>query len=1067
MNDWDKESLFRKVKSFCAMQNEAKPAAVAEKFGIPLADAKAFCSRIRGEGSTIDFRQTPRRTFVERNYQTFILNYLTAKQGWIARKDKDFDRAVAMDPEMLIAFLRATQEESYAAVAKIYKAKADRVIVDALNTKLIGDGIIPVLKRGFQVDDIPFFVLAPKPEAPYNKKAWNDYNANRFTVAQEVWASDKERIDLVLFINGLPIAAIELKDNNAGQSVEDAKRQWQNDRSPKTRLFLEKGGVLVMFAVDLEQVAMTTKLDGKATRFLPFNKGCNAGHDDIDCGAGNPPAPAGMYAVHYLWEEILAKDCLLDIITRYVFVEKGEYVDLKGRKHFTEKVIFPRYHQLDCVTKLIQDVIDNRTKRNYLIQHSAGSGKTNSISWLAYRLASLFSAGDNPADDEFIFDHVIVMTDRRVVIKQLQAAVKQLENSTGYVKAIAEEDPSSELAEAFRLNKRIIATTIQRFAYIQDLVAGMANKRFAVIIDEAHSSTKGKGMIMVKRVLGADYDPNDSPEELMQKLMARQSKQKNVAMFAFTATPRAETIQLFGQHAGGSKRGVFHTYSMKQAIEEGFILDVLKNYTEYKTFYQIVKKTEDDPSYKLKKAKSQIAAFALSDPQTVEARSRIIVGHFLANYAGRLGGNAKAMVVTDSRQQAVAYWSEINAQLKAMGRDDVHAIVAFSGSLKYKGEKVEEHNLNGFSEDALPKEFRKERNRILVVADKYQTGFDQPFLSFMYVAKKLRDIAAVQTLSRLNRTCQGYDKQTFVLDFANKAQDIARSFALYYRSTVLNNAASSEQLIDAAMRIDQFDLFDDDDCNAYWMSVCKEDEPSASKVMAKVVKKFMKLTESDQDECRTHLARFDHLYPFVAQAVDLNDSELFRRDQLIHPLLKRLKNEPETPLDLRDKIVVQNVVVKEGATTNETPGVGEGVNLPKSAPKPKQDDLVARLSAIIEQVNSENSTDFPLSSAAKSCMLIHDQMLNDRTLAAIAAEESNTFKDFKLEARKSFEKLVSQAFTENNEFFRFILSHEDVRKKLLDGMVKDVHKRLAGGQAGDSIMQLRTVRIACDPCFPV
>jgi len=980
-------------------------------------------------------------SFTEPNYQSFIINFLVSQQGWVKRTAKDYDPSVAMDRELLISFLQTTQPDEYAAVAKVYKSKADKVIVDSLNKQLLVDGIVSVLKKGFPVDDVRFFVRAPKPDAPYNKKAWNAYRANVFSVAKEVWASDKERVDIVLFLNGIALAAIELKDNNAGQSIKMAIEQWQNDRSPKTRLFLEKGGVLVMFAVDLKEVRLTTRLNGTATKFLPFNKGCNAGHDDIDCGAGNPPAPDGKHAVHYLWEDLLARDRVLEIITRYVYVGKDEYTDLAGKTHYTEKVIFPRYHQIDCVTQLVNQVMEHGTKRNYLIQHSTGSGKTNTICWLAYRLASLFRGGEKPGEPkEFVFDHVIVMTDRRVVIGQLQAAVKQLENSPGYVKSITDDDPSSDLSDAFKNGKRIIATTIQRFAYIQKLVADMSGKRFAVLIDEAHSSTKGKSLIMVKRALGAEYDPNDTPDVQMQKLLARQCKQPNVSMFAFTATPRPETIQLFGQHAGNSKREAFHTYSMKQAIEEGFILDVLKNYTEYETYYKIVKKIESDPLYKTKKAKAQIHDFAMCDPQTVKERTTVIVGHFLKNATNMLGSHAKAMVVTESRKQAVAYWTEINAQLRAMGRDDVKAIVAFSGSLTVKGKKVREHDLNGFSEDVLPKRFCMEQNRILVVADKYQTGFDQPFLAFMYVLKKLRDIPAVQTISRLNRTCMDYEKQTFVLDFANRFDDIVRSFSLYFRSTWLNNAASCEQLEEASTRLDQFAIFDDDDCNDYWIAVCNEDEPGASKILSRVERRFGKLTEADQDECHMWLMKFDQLYPFVAQAVNLTDSDLFRRDQMIHPLLRRIKNEPDMPLDLRDKIAVVDVKVKEGKTTSATPEHGKGTNLPTLKPKPKEDDLETKLSVIIEELNSRypgEMPEIPDSQKRNNLMTLDDAMKSDRQLAAIGAEPSNTYEDYKKEARKRFEKIVSRALTDNTDMFKFLLAHTDALNKLSDVLAEN------------------------------
>lgn len=599
-----------------------------------------------------------------------------------------------------------------------------------------------------------------KPATDFNKELIVKYQKNNFSVIEEVWASEKERIDLVIFLNGIAVITFELKCNMSGQSYEDAIYQYRVQRDPKTRLFLFKAGALVNFAMDLEQVYMTTKLVDESTFFLPFNMGNGMG---VEAGAGNP-LYEDKYSVSYIWEDVLTKDSLLELLSKFIFIEVKEDLDkITGNKKVKENIIFPRYHQRDVIHKVLEDVYENGTSQNYLIQHSAGSGKTNSIAWLAHRLSSLHNSAN-----KVIFDNIIIVTDRVVVDRQLQAAIIGMEHKSGLIKVMDEKCNSSDLAIALNGNTKIIATTIQKFPYIVDQVADLKNKRFAVIIDEAHSSTAGKDMAAVTMTLGSGEISieENTAEDIIVEEIVRHGKQANVSVFAFTATPKPTTLQLFGKVNPKGQHEAFHIYSMKQAIQEGFILDVLQNYTTYKTYYQINKEITDDPKCKTNSAKRQIARFVELHETNISQRIEVIVEHFRTTVMDELGGTAKAMVVTASREGAVKYRQAFEDYIDKKRYNNIRAVVAFSGKVISKNTSAEytEPGMNGFGEDKLPYEFDKDDYKVLLVANKYQTGFDQPKLCAMYILKKLKGVNAVQTLLRLNRICPPYDKKTFILD---------------------------------------------------------------------------------------------------------------------------------------------------------------------------------------------------------------------------------------------------------------------------------------------------------------
>ena len=613
----------------------------------------------------------------EKDYQKFLLERLSQDNGYVIRKAANFDRRFAVDREMLFKFLNDTQPDTMEYLRKIYKDDLEDTIVSFINaetTKARGS-LIEVLKHGIEISNQKLELMYTKPATTFNPELTRKYGQNIFSVMEEVWASDKERIDVVIFLNGLAIISFELKCNIAGQSYQDAIYQYRTERNPKTRLFLFKAGCLVNFAMDLEEVYMTTKLAGDATFFLPFNMGNGEG---VTAGAGNPTFE-DKYSVSYMWEDILTKDTILDLISKFIFVEVKEKVDDQtGKIKRSENLIFPRYHQLDVIRKILTDVRVNRTAQNYLIQHSAGSGKTNSIAWLAHRLSSL-----HDADNKIIFDNIIIVTDRVVVDRQLQKAIMGMEHKAGLIRVMDDKCNSADLAIALNGNTKIIATTIQKFPYIVDSVKDLKNKRFAVIIDEAHSSTAGKDMAAVTMSLGSGEQIDADVEDMISDEIKRNGKQANVSMFAFTATPKPTTIQLFGRLNTKGQREAFHVYSMKQAIEEGFILDVLQNYTEYSTFYQINKEIEDDPRCKTNAAKRQIARFVELHETNIAQRIEVIVEHFRTTVMHELGGQAKAMVITASRQAAVKYRQAFEDYITKKGYEGSISCSGFQKSILY------------------------------------------------------------------------------------------------------------------------------------------------------------------------------------------------------------------------------------------------------------------------------------------------------------------------------------------------------------------------------------------------
>ena len=982
----------------------------------------------------------------ELEFEDYIIERLVQDDGYIARDHTYYDEKFAVDRELLMRFLLDTQPETMAQLKKVFKDKLEDTLIATINAEATKErgSLLSVLKHGIEIANFKLDLLYQKPATTFNKDAAIRYQKNIFSVMKEVWASDKERVDLVVFINGLAVIAVELKCNLAGQSYADAITQYRTERNPKTRLFRFKAGCLVCFAMDLNEVYMTTRLNGAATFFLPFNMGNGEG---VHAGKGNPVYP-DKYSVSYMWEDILTKDTLIDLIFKFIFIEtKEEKDELTGKRKVKESVIFPRYHQLDVIRKLLADVEQNRTSQNYLIQHSAGSGKTNSIAWLAHRLASM-----HDAENKVIFDNIVIVTDRVVVDRQLQDAILGMEHKTGLIRVMDDKCSSADLAIALKGNTKIIATTIQKFPYIVNSVSGLKEKKFAVIIDEAHSSTSGKDMAAITMTLGrgeVEIDTEGTPDaqDVIADELARNGKQPNVSMFAFTATPKATTLQLFGKENAKGQKQAFHIYSMKQAIEEGFILDVLQNFTEYKTFYQINKEVEEDPRCKTSEAKRQIARFVELHETNIAQRIEVIIEHFRTTVMQELGGRAKAMVITKSRESAVKYHQAFEDYIAKKGYSDIKSLVAFSGKVKVGNMEYSESGINGFSEERLPKEFEKDDYKVLLVANKYQTGFDQPKLCAMYVLKKLRGVNAVQTLSRLNRICPPFDKNTFILDFVNTYDDIVKAFEPYYTTTLLANSVTPSAVYDLEAKLDGYYILDPNDIEQAAQLLYGGDTHAKTKeklnfYFGRAKKRLEEYDFLKQLEIAAVMRHFVRFYQFLIQVSCFEDIELHKKYLFVDYLLSYIDiRQPGRGYDLDGKIKASNFVQKKGEThIKERINPSPVIKLPNADTITLPEDKQERLSVIIAEINSRTGKAYDNDVAIKAMLQIRDLLLKSDKLRASA--KSNTEKDFEFSYFDGIDDALIEGLSQNQDFFSLLLNNEEIKREVLGIFTSEIYKSL-------------------------
>jgi len=727
--------------------------------------------------------------------EKLITQSLVDEAGYEQGQPAEYDRDLCVDRQRLFRFLRNTQPEVAEKIGIGKTTAAEDKFLGRLSDKIKTEGVIAVLRKGVRDGQHEITLYYPQPASRHNPKASQRYQEDIFSVTRQLrFSSDHKRLalDLVVFINGLPLITFELKNNLTKQNAQDAMEQYRKDRDSREPLF-GFGRCLVHFAVDDNLVYMTTHLRDESTFFLPFNLGLG------DNGAGNPVNPFGL-KTDYLWKQILTKSSLSNIIEKYAQIVEEVDEDTGKKKR---KLIFPRYHQLDAVRKLLAHARENGAGTRYLIQHSAGSGKSNSIAWLAHQLVEI----SDTSEQNKVFDSVIVVTDRKVLDKQIRDTIKQFAHVQGVVQAITEG--SGQLRKALEEGKKIIITTIQKFPFVVRDIQKLGDKRFAIIIDEAHSSQSGRAAAAMNMVLGSDEELEvETDEDRINKIIERQKLLNNASYFAFTATPKNKTLELFGiQNPQTGKFHPFHSYSMKQAIEEKFILDVLQNYTTYQSYYHIRKKIEDDPQFDKVRARKKLKKYVEGNKIAIRQKTEVIVDHFEEKvYRPRkIGGKAKAMIVTNSILNAIKYRLAFDNYLKEI-KAPYKAIVAFTGSKEYEGRKYDESNMNGFPSSDIPKEFKKDEYRFLIVAEKFQTGFDQPLLHTMYVDKVLYDVKAVQTLSRLNRSYPGKG-DVFVLDFVNSTEEIREAFEPFFKTTVLSEGTDINRLNDLQEKLDKFQVY--------------------------------------------------------------------------------------------------------------------------------------------------------------------------------------------------------------------------------------------------------------------
>lgn len=990
----------------------------------------------------------------------------------------NYNPLFAMDIELLIQFLETTQKDEWERYKKFFAYQStvtpEMMFVQALNNQIAQRSLIDVLKNGYEYErGHRFKLLYRKPSSKLNEDAYLQYEKNIFSVMDEVWISPQERVDLVIFLNGLAIVSFELKSNTSGQNYEDAIRQFRYARDSNNRLFLFKSGCLVNFAMDLNEVYMTTQLKGEATFFLPFNKGRLAKEkigkknlnnsivqqieDEVFVGAGNPDGVDGKFPIAYMWEDILQKDTLLDLITNFVFIESQQEVDRDtGRvSKPKERAIFPRLHQFDAVRKLCADVKVNHTAHNYLIQHSAGSGKTNTIAWLAHHLSWLHDDQDNA-----IFDTVLIITDRIVVDRQLQDAVRRIDHQNGLIRVIDDKCSSQDLKNALMSRTKIIGSTIQKFRFILEEVSSLKERHFAVIIDEAHSSTAGSNMAAVTRALNSDNKAPDSVEEQYIEEMRKSGKQDNLSVFAFTATPKPTTLELFGTMMAEGYKKAFHVYSMKQAIEEGFILDVLKNYITYDTFWQINKTISEDPTLKTSEAKRQIARFIALHETNIAQRIEIIIEHFRQYVAHQLDGKAKAMVVTSSREEAVKYRQAFDAYAQKKGYKDIHALVAFSGKVTPKDEPsttYTEAGMNGISEDKLPKAFHDGDYQILLVANKYQTGYDEPRLCAMYILKSLSGVNAVQTLSRLNRIVNGQNKLTFVLDFANSYDDMLKSFAPFYTTTILANSPNSTSIVELWAKIKGYNAIDEIDLEKVFDYLIK-DEPSLKdrKNILAVLNRMRQTAERALDETlfkefKATIFGFIRCYEFMMQATCLDDLEMHKR-YLAMSLFTEVLHDGKSGegVDITKKIKLTHIVQKKTKEVKESPKIStaivklaqaEGFIL--AAPQEK------KLSEIIEELNARFGKNFNEDVVVKSVLQVKDLLLKSPELKKRA--KANTEQDFSYTFLDYVDNALTEVWAQNQEFVGLLLNNDELKKEMMGLFIPEVYRQLRESSLNHSV----------------
>ena len=983
--------------------------------------------------------------------------------GYAAVPAEGFDRERAVFPETVLGFIRETQPKEWARLESLHGDGTGEQVLGDLCKWMDMHGSLATLRHGFKCYGRTLRVAFFKAAHELNPELETRYTANRLGITRQLHYSPRseQSLDVSLSLNGIPVVTVELKNRLTGQSVAHAMRQYRRDRDPRAPIFAFKCRTLAHFAVDTECVRMTTRLAGNATHFLPFDKGS-------DGGAGNPPDQgARTYRTAYLWENVLERHSLLDLLARFIHLQVDEKRDDRGRKVKVETMIFPRYHQLDAVRRLVGMAGKEGVGYNYLIEHSAGSGKSNTIGWLAHRLASLHDDGN-----ERVYDSVIVVTDRVVLDQQLQDTIYQFEHKRGVVQKI--EESSKQLAQALENAVPIIITTLQKFPFVSRQLLRMAEergeegtgvlptRRCAVIVDEAHSSQGGETATDLKEVLGGERlrqearerAAEDGREELvgLYRSMAKRGRQANLSFFAFTATPKHKTLAVFGRNGEP-----VHRYTMRQAIEEKFILDVLKHYSTYSTYYRLLKASEDDPNVERKKAARALARFLRLHPHNVAQKTEVMVEHFQAATRHKIGGRAKAMVVTGSRLEAVRYKQSFDQYIKSKGYA-IKTLVAFSGTVqddKHPNVEYTEVTMNlGVREKELPEKFATQEYQVLLVAEKYQTGFDQPLLHTMYVDKRLAGIQAVQTLSRLNRTHR-LKEDTFVLDFVNDREEIRDAFKVYYEGAEMGDEVDPAQMYLIKGELDASGVYLDEEldrfCDVYFKRKQRQsarDHQTMNAALDPAVSRFIALHEDQEEEAelwRGKVQAFRNLYSFLSQVVPYQDSDLERLYVFLRHLAAKLPRRRSGPAyQFDDEVLLEyyrlqkisegSISLQEGkASALDGPTeVGSGMAREEDVP----------LSQLIDIVNERFGTDFNQA----------DQLFFDQIIEVAVADDSlrqaaavNPEDKFELVFKRLTERLFVERMDQNEEIFVRYMKDESFRQIVSGWMAGEAYRRLQTG----------------------
>lgn len=1011
----------------------------------------------------------------EKSFESTIENWLTVN-GYVAIPNHHFDLKSALFPAHILEFIRATQPKEWARLQALNGAQTEAQILKDLTHWLDTQGTLAVLRNGFKCQGRLLRVAFFKSAHGMNPELSAQYAANRLGITRQLRYSTHHTntLDLVLSVNGLPVATAELKNPMTGQTVEHAKTQYQRDRDHREPLFEFKRRTLVHFAVDTEQVFMTTRLAGGATQFLPFNQG-HAG------GAGNPPDPSG-HAVRtaYLWQEVWQRDSWLDILARFIHLQVDDKRGENGKRIRRETLVFPRYHQWQAVRALEAAAKAEGPGHNYLVEHSAGSGKSNTIGWLAHRLASLHDAADTK-----VFDTVIVITDRRVLDKQLQDTIYQFEHRQGVVQKI--DDDSRQLAEALTGGVPIIISTLQKFPFVTRQLLKLAEqrgeasggvlptRRCAVIIDEAHSSQSGESATDLKEVLGgealreqaAQYAAEEGAHNLdaLYRSMAKRGRQANISFFAFTATPKHKTLAVFGRNVEGKAGQPFHRYTMRQAIEEGFIMDVLQHYTRYATYYKLLKAREDDPNVERKQAAKALARFMRLHPYNIAQKTEVMVEHFHAVTRHKMGGKAKAMVVTGSRLEAVRYKRAFDGYIRAKGYEGIKTLVAFSGEVvddDLAGQVFTEVGMNGgLKETELPEQFDSDAYQVLLVAEKYQTGFDQPLLHTLFVDKRLAGIQAVQTLSRLNRM-HPLKEDTFVLDFVNNGEDIRTAFQQFYDGSVMGEEAEPNQLYAIKAELDASGIYLHAELERFVAIYFKPrerqsaaDHSAMNAALDPAVDRFRALQTSDAEQAelwRGKLNAFRNLYAFLSQVIPYQDSDLeklYTYFRLLSPKLPVRAAGPSYSFDDEVRLAYYRLQkISEGSIPLRG-GQPDALDGPKAVGSGVARGEAVPLSRLIDVMNERFGTDF-----TEADQLFFDQII-EAAVGEAALQEAATANPedkFALLFSGVLDTLFIERMEQNEEIFARFMNEQDFKRVAAEWIARIVYGRLRRATAqGDGI----------------